>query len=359
MKRDVFYYGIALCVILFFSVNGYAQDPQFSQSYLSRIYLNPATTGSEQGTTVFLNYRNQWANIDNSFNTASFSLDAQSPRFSSGFGVHAMYDAAGAASLRTNMAGLTYAYILRINDNFNINFGLGASYVHKSIDRNSLIFSSDLDAIYGVTGNDVEGVVVNDKVNFVDIDAGVLFQFSFKIAKRYVHNSAGFAVHHLTTPIESFQAQESRVPRRYTFHYGAMIPVTENILKKRSVYYISPIVKYEIQNGVDIFTGGFFNTFKPLFVGVLYQDNGFTSVGGTRALIFTGGVSSSMGKHTNFTLGYSYDLNLSGVTNVSGGVHELAVKFNFENAELFSKTNKGNNPTKCYKFKGKGSIRLF
>ncbi len=336
-----------------------AQDPQFSQSYLSRIYLNPATTGSEQGTSVFVNYRSQWSKLPHSFNTVSVAVDAQSPRFSSGFGIHAYYDAAGPASIRTNLAGLTYSYIVKASDNFNIHFGVGASYVHKSLNMDELFFSSDIDPVNGINSSNNDGTIINEKVNFVDIDAGVLFRFSFKIAKRYVHNSVGFAVHHLTTPIESFQTEDSRIPRRYTAHFGAMIPVTENILKKRSVYYISPIVKYEMQAGIDIFTAGFFNTFKPLFVGVMYQDNGFTSAGGTRAMIFTGGISTTFNRYTNFTLGYSYDLNISGVSNVTGGVHELAMKFNFEKAALFSNKSKGKKGTDCYKFKGSGSIRLF
>jgi hypothetical protein len=58
-------------------------------------------------------------------------------------------------------------------------------------------------------------------------------------------------------------------------------------------------------------------------------------------------------------LGYSYDLNLTGVSNVTGGVHELAMKFNFEKAELFSKKSGPKKGTDCYKFKGSGSIRLF
>lgn len=336
----------------------YSQDPSFSQSYLSKVYLNPATSGSEQGMSLFLNYRNQWNNVPGGFNTASVALDVQSPRFSSGFGVHAYYDAAGSAALRTNAAGLTYAYIVRINDQFNIHVGLGATYVHKSLDMSKLIFSDQIDPFQGVGSGGSEANVLNDKVNFLDIDAGILFRFKLDIAKREIHNSIGFAVHHLTTPVESFQEQESRVARRYTVHYGSMIPVTKNYMKKRSAYYISPLVKYEMQAGIDIFTVGFFNTFKPIFVGVLYQDNGFTDPGGTRAMIFTGGINGDIGRSTNFTIGYSYDHNLTGVTNVTGGVHEVAMKFNFERVELFGKSKSGN-PTKCYQFKGKGSIRLF
>lgn len=334
----------------------FGQDPQFSQSYLSKLYLNPAATGSEPGTSVAVSYRNQWKNVSNSFNTASFAIDAQAPRFSSAFGIKAMYDAAGSSGIRTSTVGLTYAYILRINKQFNIHFGIGTSFFHKGIDRGALIFTSDLNPIDGVVGNG-SSLIVNDKVNFLDIDAGVLFQFSFKIGKKVVHNSAGFAVHHLTSPVESFQEQESRLPRRYTFHYGAMFPISENIFKKRSVFYISPIIKYEMQNKVDIFTIGFFNTFKPVFVGAMYQDNGFTSEGGTRTLIFTGGINTAFSKTTEFTLGYSYDLNLSGVTNVSGGVHELAMKFNFAKADLGRR--KGRNRAKCYSFGGKGAVRIF
>jgi len=359
MSAIAIFVRVSACLIFLYYTSAKAQDPQFSQSYLSRIYLNPASTGSEPGTTLFVNYRSQWTNLPNSFNTVSVAIDAQSPRFSSGFGVHAYYDAAGPASIKTNMAGLTYSYIVRINENFNIHLGLGASYIHKSLNLNNLLFSSDIDPFNGPQDGNNNGVVINERANFVDIDAGALFQFSFKIAKRQVHNSVGFAVHHLTTPIVSFQTEDSRIPRRYTVHFGAMIPVTENIMKKRAVYYISPVVKYEMQAGIDVFTAGFFNTFRPLFVGVLYQDNGFTSADGTRAMIFTGGISSTFNKSTNFTFGYSYDLNLTGVSNVTGGVHELAMKFNFEKAELFSKKSGVKKGTDCYKFKGTGAIRLF
>ena len=335
-----------------------AQDPSFSQSYLAKVYLNPATAGSEQGMSLSLNYRNQWSNIPGGFNTASVALDVQSPRLSSGFGVHAYYDAAGQAALRTNAAGLTYAYIVRVNDNFNIHLGVGATYVHKSLDMSKMIFSDQLDPFDGFEGGS-GGNVVNDKVNFVDINAGALFRFKLKIAKREIHNSIGVAVHHLTSPIESFQEQDSRVPRRYTVHFGAMIPVTKNITKNRSAYYISPVAKYEIQAGIDVMTVGFFNTFKPIFVGVLYQDNGFLDAGGTRAMIFTGGFNSEFGKATDFTVGYSYDMNLSGVSNVTGGTHEIAMKLNFDRVQLKRSSKAGKKPTKCYQFKGKGSIRLF
>ena len=359
MNRELHFFVIALSMILLCQSNMYCQDPQFSQSYLSKVYLNPATTGSEQGLSVFLNYRNQWNNIPNGFHTASFSLDAQSPRFSSGFGVHAYHDAAGSAGLKTNLAGLTYSYIVRVNKNFNIHLGLGASYVHKSLDLSQLIFSDQLNPFEGLEDGGSEATVIDDKLSFVDIDAGALFRFSIKIKKRDIHNSIGVAVHHLTTPIESFQEQDNRIPRRYTVHWGAMIPVSKNYTKRRSAFYISPVIKYEVQAGVDVFSAGFFNTFKPIFLGVMYQDNGMFEEGGTRTMIFTGGLSSELNKKTNFTLGYSYDLNLTGVTNVSGGVHELAVKFNFEKVQLFSKEKTGKNPQKCYQFKGKGSIRIF
>ncbi|MCP4122495.1 MAG: type IX secretion system membrane protein PorP/SprF [Bacteroidetes bacterium] len=359
MSTKNFFLAIALFVIAGGLYKGYAQDPSFSQSYLSKVYLNPATSGSEQGMSLFLNYRNQWNNIPGGFNTASVALDIQSPRFSSGFGVHAFYDQAGGAALRTNMAGLTYAYIVRVNENFNIHLGVGASYVHKSLDLSKLVFSDQIDPFEGIGQGGTEATVVNDKVNFVDIDAGALFRFKFKVARRDIHNSVGFAVHHLTTPIESFQEQDSRIPRRYTVHFGSMIPVSKNYTRARNVFYISPVIKYEVQAGVDIFTAGFFNTFKPVFVGVLYQDNGFGDSGGTRTMIFTGGISADMTRSSNITIGYSYDMNFSGVTNLSGGVHEIAMKFNFEKVQLFNKSKSSKNPQKCYQFKGNGSIRLF
>ena len=62
---------------LFLQVAGSkAQDIHFSQLYETPLYLSPANTGFFNGyVRAIANYRNQWASMNNAFQTMAFSLD--------------------------------------------------------------------------------------------------------------------------------------------------------------------------------------------------------------------------------------------------------------------------------------------
>ena len=126
-------------------VYSFAQDPTFAQFYQFRTFLNPAATGSEKGLNVAMIYKNQWNYVPGGFNTYGMSVDVQSARASSGFGVTAYRDVE-AKTLQTNYVSGSYAYIARITKNINLHIGVNAAFVNKSIDRSKLIFTDQLDA---------------------------------------------------------------------------------------------------------------------------------------------------------------------------------------------------------------------
>ena len=65
-----------------------------------------------------------------------------------------------------------------------------------------------------------------------DLDAGLLLRFRYDIHKHPVHNSLGFAVHHLTRPDGSFENISTRIPMRFTITYGAMFPISRGKYKR-------------------------------------------------------------------------------------------------------------------------------
>ncbi len=347
------YWPLILALTSVFSVK--AQDPSFSQFYVNKVYLNPATTGSESGLSIAAIYRNQWSKIPGAFHTTGFAVDVQMPRFSSGFGVNGYYDNAANGLLRNINLGFSYAYIIKILKNFNIHIGLQATYFRKSLDGSRLVFSDQLDPFLGNI-NPTSAVVPNESISVFDLGSGILGRFSIPIGRSEIHNSIGFAVFHLTEPSESFLSLETKLPRRYTVHYGMMIPIKDNIAKKRSSFYISPVFKFDYQENLSIFTIGFLTMVRPLFMGVLYQDNKFNQTD-SKTMIFTGGTDFEI-DNINFTFGYSYDLNMTGITNVSGGVHELAFKVRFLDAVRYRNKSKPKK-VKCYEFNGKNAIKLF
>lgn len=94
-----------------------AQDPNFSQFFVSPLTLNPALTGKFNGTfRVAGNYRDQWPAISNAFitSTASFDAPIMRNRISEldtwGVGVMAMTDRTANGILTTNSISLTTAY---------------------------------------------------------------------------------------------------------------------------------------------------------------------------------------------------------------------------------------------------------
>jgi type IX secretion system PorP/SprF family membrane protein len=339
----------------------YAQDPSFAQFVNYRVYLNPATTGSEKGLNVAMIYKNQWAYVPGGFNTYGVALDVQSSRLSSGVGMIAYRDVE-AKALTTNYIGASYAYIIRISKGFNLHIGVLAAFANKKLDASRLIFSDQLDPEIGVLpgGGGGTGVPLRS-VNYFDLDAGLLARFRFKLGKHYAHNSVGFAVHHLTRPDESFLNIETKVPMRFTVHYGSMFPIVRGKYKRGDPnFYLSPVFKFDFQQKLQVYTTGFYSTFKPVYAGVMYQLNKFSG-SSTNGIIFTGGVDWDLGADNAVTMnvGYSYQMDFTGVTTKSQGQHEVSLRMNFNYVQITSPKKKKGKKIDCYEFEGKKAVKLF
>lgn len=338
----------------------YAQDPNFAQFLNFRQYLNPALTGSERGLNVAMIYKNQWFYVPGGFNTYGISADVQSARLSSGIGIMAYRDVEAKALVR-NYVGASYAYIVRLSKNANLHFGIRAAFVNNGLDRTKLIFSDQLDPEIGNNGgsSSVTSVPIRT-VNYFDLDAGTLLRFKFNIKDRPVHNSLGFAVSHLTRPDESFLNIETKIPMRFTIHYGSMFPVfSKKSYSRDPMFYISPVFKFDYQAKLRVYNAGFYTTFKPIYTGIMYQMNKF-KFSNTHGLIILGGIDWDMGYDDMMTLniGYSYQMDFSGVGTKSRGQHEITLRMNFNNVAITNPKKKGKS-IPCYSFPGKNAVKIF
>lgn len=347
-----------LLILSLFAV-AFGQDPSFAQFYQYRTYLNPAATGSEKGLNVAMIYKNQWNYVPGGFNTYGIGVDVQSARISSGVGVTA-YRSVEAKAIQTNYFSASYAYIARISRNVNLHIGINAAFVNKSLDRSRLIFTDELDPEVGVVPGGSSTDVVLHKINMFDLDAGLLLRFRYDINEHPVHNSLGFAVHHLTRPDESFQNISTKIPMRFTITYGAMFPVSRGKYKRNIDFYVSPVFKFDFQEKLRVYNAGMFATFKPIYAGAMYQFNKFSN-NSTHGLIFVGGVDWDLGQDNFMTLnvGYSYQLDFTGVTSKSRGQHEVTMRMNFNNVAIMQPKKKKGKKVDCYEFPGKNAVKLF
>jgi len=304
----------------------YAQDPQFSQFYAAPLYLNPAFAGSTELSRVGLNFRSQWPAQETNFTTASVYFDHFFEDFNSGVGLIVNGDREGLAGLNSVSVGAQYAYQLAITDKLTFRPGFQATFYHRDVNFNKLIFGDQL-SDRGPTGAPT-GEQLNNGLttSFFDISLGGLIyneQFFF-----------GYAAHHITEPNQSFlgEGEESRLPMKSSFHagYKIMLPTgfrTYGYNQKGQERSITPVANYKMQGPFDQLDVGAYFTYEPVVFGLWYRGLPIKTLEGNsnnESIILLVGMIMN-----NLSVGYSFDYTISGLGIQSGGAHEISLSYLF------------------------------
>lgn len=303
----------------------HAQDPQFSQFYAAPLYINPAFTGSSEYTRFGVNYRNQWPNLQASFNTFSFYADHYVPEYNSGIGMIITTDREGAAGLTSTSIGFSYAYQLQISDNLAFRPGIQYSFVGKNAGFQDLVFANQIDPVSGAIDRTItDPSIINSdlRVSFGDLSVGgILFSRNLFL---------GAAVQHLTEPNQSLIDGQSPLQQRITIHGGYKINIGSGPLRRDLTYTnaersITPVFQYKQQGQFSQLDIGAFLHLEPINFGLQYRGlpfKSFENFPNNEALIFTLGVTTN-----NFNIGYSFDYTLSELGINAGGAHEFSMSY--------------------------------
>ncbi len=327
MRMRKFYIAIVACTLL---KTAAAQDPNFSQFFVSPLTLNPALTGKFNGDfRIAGNYRDQWPAISKAFVTSTVSFDAPilRSRISEldtwGVGVLAMTDKTANGILSTNLLSVSTSYHKGIDEDGLNSIGVGfqGTYNTKRLDGTKLHFEDELDQFGGWTNP--SGESVNDRqinLSYFDLSVGALFNGSTDGYNNYYLGVAGY---HLNKPKESFTGDIFyTLNPRLTVHAGGAIPLANNT---RTVY-ISSLFSRQA-GATNIVAGGAvgFNMNEDeenptnFYAGVWTRFNNVND-----ALIPYLGLEFG-----GFRLGASYDVNISSLKAASqsrGGI-EISLIF--------------------------------
>lgn len=335
-------YTISYLVVLFLSVSALrAQDQHFTQFYASPLTLNPALTGSFEGTYRFsLIYRDQWKGIlDNPFVTYSAAADF---RFNMKKIGNKYKDAIGGGVLfyndRVNVTGFSNNQIVisgafhkslsKQNDQF-LSLGFQAGINQRNINYAGVDFQDQFNGSSGYTNPTGEDLPEN---NFAHGDYSVGLNYLYAPARK-VGFYAGVAMHHIMEPSISFfydeeepdRVEDNKLFRKYTAHFNIVIPFGESIqFSPRALYYSQG--PHMAANA-----GANFRFLFNEFNGTAFHLGSW--VRGTRdetsspfmdAVVLMAGIEIN-----NFLLGLSYDANLKSL-NTGGrnqGSFELSVAY--------------------------------
>jgi type IX secretion system PorP/SprF family membrane protein len=279
-----------------------AQDLHFSQFYAAPIYLNPAFAGTAGGPRFILNYRNQWPGIDNAYKNLAFSYDQFMPALNGGIGVMVTNDRQADGVFNNTRIAAAYSYQLKVNNDLTIKPGIYTAYGSNAVNTSGAIWNF-VNGVPNTNPND-PNITGNNSGNYIDFGAGALF-----FTDRYY---GGVAVDHLTEPNQSTVGGNSPLPRKYTGHVGAFIPVG----KKQYNASISPNILFQQQGSFSQFNVGMYYNRGPVVLGGWYR----TSLQNGDAFIGLVGI-----KYEIYKFGYSYDIVTSSLRASASGAHEFSL----------------------------------
>jgi len=353
---------LPLCVLaLFCFKNLKAQDPHFSQFYANRVYLNPAYAGFDPGTTIILNYRDQWPGIPDgdvpssptSYRTFNATGDFRVPcftgnhNFALGLAGSVFHDDAGRAPLVTQGAGIALSAAQRLNmkghrrsiDYLDIRVGAQISMMQRKINGDYFIYSNQLNPYFGLI-SDPSTLNLRSGL-YPNLNVGAMVN----LGNKQFTMSAGFSMSNVLQPDQALYDSPASdiLPSRYTGHIGLTAEVGNN-------FFVSPQARADFQSGFDLglFSAGLYLQNDQMYGGLFYQWNKNTipqlSIGDFQAtnvshLIFNFGIDIQsiidLGNtdrlQNRFILGASYDFSLAGLDqgDTRGGL-ELTLRMFFD-----------------------------
>ncbi|MGK0285860.1 MAG: type IX secretion system PorP/SprF family membrane protein [Salibacteraceae bacterium] len=308
-----------LSFVFTIAVKVLAQDIQYSQFYAAPLYLNPALAGTSEQHRMNLNFRDQWPSIPGNYISYSISYDINLLDANSGIGFIASRDQAGTGGLSTTTIGGSYAYNIKLNRKMSFRPAIGLNYGLRTVDVSKLTFGDQL-----LTGSasSVQSSSLNDRVSYVDVNAGgLLYGKDFWV---------GYSVYHINQPNNSLLGQENLIDARHSVHAGYRLPMQKTV-KRKVVRSMTIAANYKTQGKWDQFDIGAYYYFKPMVIGIWYR-----GIPGLKKYApgyqNNDAVTLLVGVHfKNVKFAYSYDITVSKLYPNTGGSHELSFIYEYTN----------------------------
>ncbi|TAH18877.1 MAG: type IX secretion system membrane protein PorP/SprF [Cytophagales bacterium] len=309
---------VSLVLSLFACPIAAAQDANFTQFYASPTYMNPAFAGAVPQYRATMQYRNQYPNIPNTYETNLFSFDYNLDYYNAGLGAMIVQDRLSSFSMTSTSLLLSYSYQINLTKKWIMRLGLQGAYTFRTTDFSRLVFQDQLDS-----GSPTKENLVGNFVHYPDVGTGFL-----------VYNKTfwfGFGLHHLTRPYQSLINTSERLEMKQTVQAGAKFSFSKDWDKDIS---IAPAILYQRQGIFDQLDLGVNFFYEPLIAGIWYR--GIPIMQNVSGKINQDAVAILAGfRHKNLLFTYSYDATISSL-NRSGGAHEVALIF----APRYDKRNK-------------------
>jgi type IX secretion system PorP/SprF family membrane protein len=332
MNKLVSRIGVFFLVLSSLAIS--AQDIHFTQFYMSPLNLNPALTGVMNcKTRLVANYRNQWSAIlaANAYNTYSVSYDQKIPVGREdyfGIGGSIWGDVAGESRFGTTQGRMSLSYSKKMagyrKKASYLVIGADAALSNRGISDKDLRWPSQISKDGWKEGPSGENLQDLDFL-YADLGVGLLW---FSIIDNNTNWYFGAAIHHLNRPNVSFLGTDVELYSRYTMHAGLQFELQRKISLLPFGVYMAQGPHRSLNAGANLrFAMGPSRTTNQSWeIGTWYRIGNKVPSG----LHSDAVILSSRFNYENFGIGFSYDINVSGLRQASpaNGAFEFSLLYN-------------------------------
>ncbi|MBK6345602.1 MAG: PorP/SprF family type IX secretion system membrane protein [Bacteroidales bacterium] len=352
MKNIRIYLLITLAALL--SEFAKAQDPLFSQFYNNPVYYNPGAVGLTPGLRARFTVRDQWPQLPADLRNYTFSMDIAERNIpgSGGLGLMVMSDNAGSGYMKTSTVGISTAVRVPLQDNMVTQVGIMTSFVQKRINWDNLVFTDQLNPVYGNIYETSFQEPGSGNIFYPDFSVGGVFRFT-ESSNMFsaIQGTFGLAVHHLFRPNESFIGLTSPLPRKLAITGDLVFEMNGDNDKlyfqrqdkgaARNTFKFNPGFIYESQADFKTYAVGVNILKSSIYSGVWFR-NRTSELAKSNDLIFMLGINAPFTSLTRMKINYTYDFVLTEIRTATGCSHEISITIELDDFNMFQRSgNRG------------------
>lgn len=327
-------------LIFLLAEKSFGQDMNYTQYFASPIYYNAASTGLTPGLRARFLYRDQWPQLPVDFKSYYFSADIGDRNLpgAGGLGLLVTNDNPGMGMINNLTLGLTVSVRIPITSYLTSQLGIKAAMLQRKINWNDMVFTGQLDEKYGAIYQSSFTPPDANKKIVPDFAVGGILQFSNQDGN--VTGNSGISIDHLFKPDVSFLAnQEARIPSKLVIH-GDVVIATGAIGSSGLSHSLGDPLKinigaiYQNQYNLNALQLGLNLVKFNLYLGSWYR-NTLTGPSPNSTLAVLAGYRYAFAENMSIKFMYSYDIQVSGALQGTGGAHEISLVLDIENVSLF------------------------
>lgn len=320
-----------------------AQDIHFTMFDASPIILNPACAGMFDGTfRTSANYKSQWRSVSNAYNTISFNVDGALLKNTSksaylGAGLNFYRDVAGSTKFGTTKVNLSLSGILKAGEHNTVSIGLMGGWGQRSISPENMEWDSQFNGSnFDPSRPSFENYSFENS-SYWDYSAGFLWAYhsasSTMRSSNRVKMEFGGAYHHISRPNAN-----ANTGYNDPLHSRAVVHANLQFSPQHYNVSFSPRIKALLQGpSLEVNLGMMFRYLIQEGSKYTRRKKGFAISAGGYYRVGDAISPSVEIEFAGLTLGYAYDINLSGLTPASYGLGGSEFYLRFQNPNPFFK----------------------